>query len=58
MIDNAIPMVNINLVIGISNTKVQELLMKDDLQKHILNKLNKNHLQSGHQYFVRDNIQM
>ena len=53
MIDNANPMQDIYLDIGIYNTMIQELKIKDNFCKHVLDVLNKNYQQFEHSYFVR-----
>ena len=58
MLDNTFLTQDTKLDIGISHKEMHELQKKDDLCKHIFNLLNKNQFQSGHAYFVRDNILM
>ena len=55
MVDNAILTHGTNLDISVSTVSLK-LQEKDDFCKYIINVLNKNHLQTGQPYFIRDSI--
>ena len=58
MTDNAIPMQDVTLDVCISTKAIQTLQKKDDFCAHILNILNKKHLQSTNPHFITDGILM